>query len=219
MSRPVAAVEISEQGCEQMNKAAGINSLGGRLEVYNKDLRNVREFLPAGEFDVVTMNPPYKAEGAGIVNADETAARARHGLCCSLDDMCEAAAWLLKFGGKFCVCLRPERLCELMCKMSAAGIEPKRLRTVSKRDGCAPWLVLVEGKRGGKPGMTVEPQLNIYDGDEYSEYMKCSTRTTSASVKITTLKGTILINERCTLCCRHADRQSGRPLSPRDRCV
>ena len=63
MSRPVAAIEISEQGCEQMNKAAGINSLGGRLEVYNKDLRNVREFLPAGEFDVVTMNPPYKAEG------------------------------------------------------------------------------------------------------------------------------------------------------------
>jgi tRNA1(Val) A37 N6-methylase TrmN6 len=86
--------------------------------------------------------------------------------------MCEAAAWLLKFGGRLCVCLRPERLCELMCKMSAAGIEPKRLRTVSKRDGCAPWLVLVEGKRGGKPGMTVEPQLNIYDGDEYSEYMK-----------------------------------------------
>ena len=77
MSRPVAAVEISEQGCEQMNKAAGINSLGGRLEVYNKDLRNVREFLPAGEFDVVTMNPPYKAEGAGIVNADETAGAAR----------------------------------------------------------------------------------------------------------------------------------------------
>lgn len=70
------------------------------------------------------------------------------------------------------MCLRPERLCELMCKMSAAGIEPKRLKTVSKRGGCAPWLVLVEGKRGGKPGMTVEPPLNIYDGDEYSEYMK-----------------------------------------------
>lgn len=70
MSRPVAAIEISEQGCEQMKRAAEVNSLGGRLEVYNKDLRNVREFLPAGEFDVVTMNPPYKAEGAGIVSAD-----------------------------------------------------------------------------------------------------------------------------------------------------
>ena len=64
MSRPVAAVEISEQGCEQMKKAVEVNSLGGRLEIFNEDLRRVREFLPAGEFDVVTMNPPYKAEGA-----------------------------------------------------------------------------------------------------------------------------------------------------------
>ncbi|MEE0064494.1 MAG: methyltransferase [Acutalibacteraceae bacterium] len=87
MSRPVAAIEISEQGCEQMNKAAEVNSLGGRLEVYNKDLRNVREFLPAGEFDVVTMNPPYKAEGAGIVSADETAARARQG-CAARSRIC-----------------------------------------------------------------------------------------------------------------------------------
>ena len=73
MSRPVAAVEISEQGCEQMKKAAEVNSLGGRLEIFNEDLRRVREFLPAGEFDVVTMNPPYKAEGAGIVSADGAA--------------------------------------------------------------------------------------------------------------------------------------------------
>ena len=53
------------------------------------------------------------------------------------------------------------------------GMEPKRLRTVSKRDGSAPWLVLVEGKRGAKPGMTVEPQLNVYSSDStYSEYMR-----------------------------------------------
>ena len=62
MSRPVAAVEISEQGCEQMKKAAEVNSLGGRLEIFNEDLRRVREFLPAGEFDVVTMDRVKKIE-------------------------------------------------------------------------------------------------------------------------------------------------------------
>ena len=173
MSRPVAAIEISSRACKQMEMAVEINSLGGRLEVYNRDLREVRDFLPAGEFDLVSMNPPYKAQGAGIVSATEPAARARHGLDCSLGDMCSAAAWLLRFGGRLCVCLRPERLCELMCTMSAHGIEPKRLRTVSKRDGSAPWLVLVEGKRGAKPGMTVEPQLNVYrENMEYSDYMR-----------------------------------------------
>lgn len=173
MNKPVAAVEISERACEQMKKAVEINSLDGRLVIYNRDLREYREFMSAGELDIITMNPPYKAQGAGIVSTGEAAARARHGICCSLEDMCAAAAWGLRFGGKLCVCLRPERLCELMCKMSAAGIEPKRLRTVSKRDGSAPWLVLVEGKRGAKPGITVEPQLNVYGADnEYSDYMR-----------------------------------------------
>ena len=64
------------------------------------------------------------------------------------------------------MCLRPERPCELMCKMSAAGIEPKRLRTVSKRAGCAPWLILVEGKRGGKSGLVIEPPL-VPNGEEW----------------------------------------------------
>ena len=56
--------------------------------------------------------------------------------------------------------------------MDEHGIEPKRLRFLAKSPDAAPSLLFVEGKRGGKPGMTVEPQLNIYDGDEYSEYMK-----------------------------------------------
>ena len=77
MSRPVAAVEISEQGCEQMKKAAEVNSLGGRLEIFNEDLRRVREFLPAGEFDVVTMNPPYKAGRGGGDGAPRTVLLAR----------------------------------------------------------------------------------------------------------------------------------------------
>lgn len=46
MSRPVAAVEISEQGCEQMNKAAGINSLGGRLEYITKIYEMCANFFP-----------------------------------------------------------------------------------------------------------------------------------------------------------------------------
>ena len=170
---PIAAVEISEKACAQLGQAAEISGLSDRIRIFNRDIRDIKEFLPAGAFDVVTMNPPYKAQGAGIVSSGDAAAVARHGLMCSLEDMCRAASWLVRFGGRFCVCLRPERLCELMCCMRDFGMEPKRLRTVSKRDGSAPWLVLVEGKRGSKPGMTVEPQLNVYSSDStYSEYMR-----------------------------------------------
>lgn len=173
LRNPISAIEISSKACAQLRQALNVSGLVGKVEIFNRDIRDVKDFLPAGYFDVVTMNPPYKAQGAGIVSSGDAAAVARHGLMCSLEDMCQAASWLVRFGGRFCVCLRPERLCELMCCMSKFGIEPKRLRTVSKKDGSAPWLVLVEGKRGAKPGITVEPQLNVYKSDStYSEYMQ-----------------------------------------------
>lgn len=169
----VKAVEISENACKQLELAKEKSNLQSRIEVFNIDLRTIKEHIPAGSIDVLTMNPPYKAEGRGIVSTGKAQAIARHGVMCSLEDMCEAAQWLLRFGGRFCVCLRPERLCELMCCMSRHGIEPKRLKTVSKKDGSAPWLILVEGKRGSKVGMNIEPQLNVYNSDgTYCEYVK-----------------------------------------------
>lgn len=165
-------VELQPAACEQFRRAIEFNSLEGRAECVNADLRELKGVLPFGAFDIVTMNPPYKAEGAGIESSDEAERLARHGLTCTFDDMCLAASKLLNFSGRFCVCLRPERLCELFVAMRENGIEPKRLRLVAKTHGKAPWLALVEGRRGGKPGMTVEPQFAVYDGDEYSQAMK-----------------------------------------------
>ena len=128
--------------------------------------------VEGGSFDIVTMNPPYKAQGTGIESASESDRIARHGIECTLDDMCLAASKLLKYSGKLCVCLRPERTAELFKSMQRYSIEPKRLRYVSKCHGAAPWLVLCEGRLGGKPGMTVEPQFAVYEGDEYSPAMK-----------------------------------------------
>ena len=54
-----------------------------------------------------------------------------------------------------------------MDAMRKNGIEPKRLRFVAKNPESAPWLFLLEGKKGSKPFMQVEPQLHIRteDGD------------------------------------------------------
>ena len=43
--------------------------------------------------------------------------------------------------------------------LSAAGLEPKRLRLVQHRVQKAPSLFLLEARRGGKTGLTVEPVL------------------------------------------------------------
>ena len=42
-------------------------------------------------------------------------------------------------------------------------MEPKRLRFVHDRAEYAPSLFLVEGCRGGKPGLVIEPPLILHD--------------------------------------------------------
>ena len=169
----IIAVELQPLGVKQIEAAIELNSLSDRLTAVNADLRDLKGKVPFGCFDLVTMNPPYKASGAGIESSSAPDKIARHETMCSLSEVCAAAAKLLNFGGRFCVCIRPERLCELFCEMRSAGVEPKRLRLVEKCPGKAPWLVLVEGRRGGKNGMTVMPDLFVHGEDGgYSAEMK-----------------------------------------------
>ena len=49
--------------------------------------------------------------------------------------------------------------------MRLADIEPKRLRLVSYKADSAPSLVLVEGRRGGRPGLAAQPGLILAEAD------------------------------------------------------
>ena len=84
---------------------------------------------------------------------------------CALEDWCAAAGRLLKNGGRFALVHRPERLCDLFAALRSAGLEPKRLRMVQHDAAGVPGLVLLECRRGGKPGLRAEPALLLYDPD------------------------------------------------------
>ena len=152
----VDAVEIQEQACALLQKSVEHK---GRL--------------PFGAYDVVACNPPYKPEGTGILNPEEKKLIARHESECTLDDICQAASKLLQFGGRLCMCQRPERLADVMESMRRFDIEPKRLRMVQQRKSKAPKLFLLEGRRGGKRGfLDVMPTLFIEDENgDFSQEM------------------------------------------------
>ena len=122
----------------------------------------------------MTCNPPYKATNTGILNEADAHTIARHEILCNIDDVCRAAARLLKFGGRLCICQRPERLLDTLEAMRRNKVEPKRLRFVQKKGDTAPWLFLVEGKKGSAPYMKVEAPFLIQekDSDENSEELR-----------------------------------------------
>ncbi len=159
----ISAIEIQENACNQVKRSILLNKTD-KIKIYNRDLKNIADFR-VGSFDVVTMNPPYKIENGGIKNEEDFATIARHETFCNMEDIAKSAARLLRFGGKFCICHRPERVFDAMSAMRNNGIEPKRLRFVSKKGNTQPWLVLIEGKRGAKNGLKVEAPLIAYNDD------------------------------------------------------
>ena len=161
--KEITAIEIQENGCNQMLRSSELNETD-KITILNRDLKEIDD-LKTGSFDLVTMNPPYKIENGGIKNDEEYATIARHETFCNMNDIAKSAARLLRFGGKLCICHRPERVFDAMFAMRENGIEPKTLRFVSKKGDTQPWLVLIEGKRGAKNGLKVEKNLVAYNDD------------------------------------------------------
>ena len=157
----IHCLDIQQNAIEQVNASIKVNNLQDRLTPHLCDLREVNSEFPAECFTLVTMNPPYKPVNTGIESLGESARIARHEVCCNIEDAVKAGAYLLTYMGRLCMCHRPERLVDTLATMRQYKIEPKRLRFVVDRKGEEPSLFLVEGKKGAKPFLRVEPTLVI----------------------------------------------------------
>ena len=162
----VTAVEIQADACAQIERAVRENGLDAKIVVLHRDLRRLTDDdLPLHSFDLCTMNPPYMPQDTGLPSATDAALLARHEVACTTDDVLHAADTLLRFGGRLCLCQRPERLTDVLAGCRQYGIEPKRLRFVAHTVGKKPRLFLLEGKKGAKSGLVVEPTLVLHNAD------------------------------------------------------
>ncbi len=161
---------------EIMEKAVALQRLSlerSGIEDIIPNMADLKDYRSGREFDVITCNPPYKTAGTGAQSSTAAGRAARHETLCNIDDICAAAKRNLKFGGRLCLCNRPQRLCDVMSAMRSNGIEPKRLRFVSKTPDSPPWLFLIEGRKGGGSFMQVEPQLFVQNGSgDFSDEIK-----------------------------------------------
>ncbi len=169
LPKKIYALDIQENAIEMLKRSIEISGVDNIVPI-NRDLKDLKGVINEN-LDLISMNPPYTKDGAGLKNRAESARIARHEVCCSFDDIAKSASKLLKFGGKLDMCVRPERLIELISSMKKYKIEPKRLRFASERINKAPFLALIEGRSGGNPGLTVEPELYIKDGENLSKEM------------------------------------------------
>lgn len=163
-------LEIQEESADMARRSVLHNKLDQKIEIITGDIKEASDIFGAASFHVITTNPPYMIGEHGLKNDNEALYIARHEALCTLDDIIRESARLLKPKGRFYMVHRPFRLAEILGKMSAYGIEPKRMRLVHPYVDKEPNMVLIEGMRGAKPRMTVEPPLIVYEKN--GEYTK-----------------------------------------------
>lgn len=145
------------------------NQLQGRLFSICGDLRSIPDSISAGSFSCCVSNPPYMHGGP----MSKSTPYARREDTCSIRDLVTAAAEALRYGSDFHLVHRPERLAELITQASNAGLEPKRLRLVRHSPRKNISLILLQCRKGGKPGLILE-ELSLFhdDGTPTDEYKR-----------------------------------------------
>lgn len=136
------------------------NDLQSRLSSICADLRKFPSALAPGSFDICVSNPPYYSGGPQA----RSTPLARRDDCCPPDALFHAAEKALKFGGDFFLVQKPEKLAELIACGASHKLEAKRLRLVRHRKDGPITTVLLQFRKGGKPGLTLE-ELSLFHAD------------------------------------------------------
>lgn len=146
MQKPLA--ELAQKSVD-LNGFSCVSVLQSRVQDLSSDF--------AGKFSLILCNPPY--ETGGFQGETYEKAICRKELTITLAEIVQKASFCLKFGGRLAMVNRADRLAELCYTFHANGLEIKRVQLVQGKHGAKPYLVLVEGVKGGKPCTDVLPNL------------------------------------------------------------
>lgn len=159
----ITGLEIQEESADMARRSVALNGLQQKIDIVTGDIKEAGTLFKSASFDVITCNPPYMIEKHGLKNPDGPKAIARHEILCTFEDVAAQTAKLLRTGGHFFLVHRPFRLAEIFVTLIRYKLEPKRLRLVYPFAEKEPCMVLVEAVRGGKPRMTVERPLILFE--------------------------------------------------------
>ncbi len=154
-------VEIQGRLYDVLKENIERNNLGESVVLINNDIKNLPSLFPEkrNTFDVVITNPPYIKKGEGRVSPNRERVIANTELYLSLEDIARVSSFFLKIRGRLYIIYRSERLKELLSILSDFGLETKRLCFIYPREDKGSKRVLLEARKGGRPGIRVEPPI------------------------------------------------------------
>jgi tRNA1(Val) A37 N6-methylase TrmN6 len=166
----IYGIEIQKDVYEMAKESIEINKLESRIKLINDDMKKLDQYFEANFFDVIVSNPPYfKLEELSKKNEDEHKTIARHEEKINLSELVAIAKKYLNNNGVFAMVHRTDRLIEIIEEMRKNNIEPKKIQLIYPKKNTNSNMVLIEGKKNGKPGLIIKEPLFIHD--DTGEYL------------------------------------------------
>lgn len=156
-------LEIQEEFASMAARSVTMNGQEDRISIVCGDIKEASAIFGQDSFDVVVSNPPYMVDEHGLQNQDMRKAIARHEVLCDLEDLIRETKKVLKNKGRFYMVHRTYRMAEIMHLMVKYGLEPKRIRFVHPFVDKEPNIMLIEGMKGAKSRIKIEPPLIVYE--------------------------------------------------------
>lgn len=170
----IIGVEIQKEVYTLACESVVINKKEEQIKIIHGDINEVASMWDTCSFDIITCNPPFfKYKENSNINESEYKTIARHEVYLNLEQLLSIVGRLLDNNGVFGMVHRPERLVEVLEVMKNHKIEPKKIRFVYPHSDEEANILLVEGRKNGKPGLKLLPPLYSHDENgEYSEEIK-----------------------------------------------
>ena len=171
----IYGVEIQKEIFDLAEKTLKINNLENQIILINKDAKELVNDFETDIFDLITCNPPYfKNSNTSIKNNNNIKSIARHEIIIKLEDIINISKKLLKNNGSLSLINRTDRLIDIIILMRQNNIEPKRIRFIYPKAGKESNLVLIDGRKNGKPGLKILDPLIVHEqnGNYSKEVLK-----------------------------------------------
>ena len=154
--KKIYLLEAQEHFCDMANRSLILNALQNTIEVINSKVQNATSVFGKESVKVVMANPPYSTKESLKTDKDSIN-MCKYETCLTLSELCASASSILKFGGRFYLIHKADRVAEIINNLQKNNLEPKRIQFVHPKASLNSNVVLIEAVKCVKSGVIVLP--------------------------------------------------------------
>ena len=146
----ITGIEMQKEIYHLASESIKINNIKN-VNIINDDVKNLKNYFPGNNFDIITCNPPYfKVEKESLLNKNEIKSIARHEIYITLEEIIKTSYAMLKDKGKLYIIHRTDRMIELINLLTKYKLGIKRLQIMYPNEHSKGSMLIIEAKKNCK---------------------------------------------------------------------